>query len=283
MKEEFILLTILVDMDNVLENLTEVWIAHLNKRYNKDVKFQNLKDQDMQIVYPDLSQEQIFEMLNDVNLWKDVKPLPDAVKYLQQLVIDGHKVVIVTSGYFESVALKIRTVLFKFFPFLDWKDIVVAYQKNLVHGDIIIDDDIHNLKTHPCRYRLLFDAPWNHNWDNLSNNVIRVQNWEDIYFCISTVGWKSKEESLITNSNQDTSIDSMKICKTCKWHDDFSWACCNGESPHRADFVDGRCTCGFWESTLPVATGDSTVHVFHSAEYRITEEGNLVSSEAHFE
>lgn len=30
-------------------------------------------------------------------------------------------------------------------------------------------------------------------------------------------------------------------CKDCKWHDEFSWACCNGDSEYRADFVNCGC------------------------------------------
>lgn len=33
----------------------------------------------------------------------------------------------------------------------------------------------------------------------------------------------------------------VKSCKGCKWHDDFSAACCNGESEHRGDFTDNGC------------------------------------------
>lgn len=39
-----------------------------------------------------------------------------------------------------------------------------------------------------------------------------------------------------------------KKCKTCKWHDDWSAVCCNGESPHCADFTDPDCCCERWES-----------------------------------
>ncbi len=38
-----------------------------------------------------------------------------------------------------------------------------------------------------------------------------------------------------------------KTCETCKWHDDFSWVCFNGESPHCADFTDPDLSCKEWE------------------------------------
>lgn len=37
-------------------------------------------------------------------------------------------------------------------------------------------------------------------------------------------------------------------CKSCKWHDDFTWVCFNGGSPDAADFTDDAHTCAGWEA-----------------------------------
>ena len=34
-------------------------------------------------------------------------------------------------------------------------------------------------------------------------------------------------------------------CKGCKWWKPFNWVCCNGDSPHCADFVN--CGCKYFE------------------------------------
>lgn len=36
-------------------------------------------------------------------------------------------------------------------------------------------------------------------------------------------------------------------CKNCKYHDDFSWVCFNGESEHRGDFTDDDDSCYLFE------------------------------------
>lgn len=38
-----------------------------------------------------------------------------------------------------------------------------------------------------------------------------------------------------------------KTCATCHWYEDHQGVCCNGDSPHRADFTgpEGGCEC--WE------------------------------------
>lgn len=33
----------------------------------------------------------------------------------------------------------------------------------------------------------------------------------------------------------------MAKCEGCKYWDSYSWACCNGDSPYVADFVDEGC------------------------------------------
>lgn len=38
-----------------------------------------------------------------------------------------------------------------------------------------------------------------------------------------------------------------KSCETCKWHDEFTWACFNGDSEKRADFTDNEDVCESWE------------------------------------
>lgn len=41
-------------------------------------------------------------------------------------------------------------------------------------------------------------------------------------------------------------VNMGKCCGTCKWHDDFSWACFNGDSENCADFTDPEDSCPFW-------------------------------------
>lgn len=42
-------------------------------------------------------------------------------------------------------------------------------------------------------------------------------------------------------------ILSVERCSNCKWHEDFSGACCNGDSEYRADFTDSDFVCDRWE------------------------------------
>lgn len=37
-------------------------------------------------------------------------------------------------------------------------------------------------------------------------------------------------------------------CATCKWYEFYCGVCCNGESEHRADFMDSGDSCEKWEA-----------------------------------
>ena len=38
-----------------------------------------------------------------------------------------------------------------------------------------------------------------------------------------------------------------KVCKTCRWYEDFQGVCFNGDSEFCADFTDPHDTCKEWE------------------------------------
>ena len=38
-----------------------------------------------------------------------------------------------------------------------------------------------------------------------------------------------------------------KLCRTCRWYAEYEGVCCNGDSEHRADFVDEDYYCDEWE------------------------------------
>ena len=76
------------------------------------------------------------------------------------------------------------------------------------------------------------------------------------YRC-SACGWETGEQGAFFKycpmCGEKAEKESGKIkeivfkCKTCKWHDDFSWVCANGDSQEVADFTDNEYGCSCWE------------------------------------
>ena len=111
-------LTILVDMDDTIENLCETWAAFLNETHGTTVRTEDILDWDMTKAFPTIERSQVYDPLFNEEMWKRVTPLPGAVEYLKRLIDDGHKVVIVTASHQNTVAMKLNNVLFKYFSYL---------------------------------------------------------------------------------------------------------------------------------------------------------------------
>lgn len=181
---------ILVDMDDTLENLGLAWVDYLNRKYDKNVDWYDIRKWDMQIPYPDLTEEQIYGALNDEDLWDNVTAKEDASHYLKKLIDEGNKVYIVTESWYTTILPKMERCLFKLFPFLTWSQVIVVLDKHMVKGDILIDDNPLNLVGGDY-FGILFTAPHNIDYDDSQADMIRVDNWKSAYLII-----KSYEETL---------------------------------------------------------------------------------------
>lgn len=173
-------LTVLVDMDDTLENLCETWVEYLNERHGTNIHIDDVKEWDMTKAFPTLSKTELFAPLYEEELWKRVKPLPDSVEYVKRLLDDGHKVIVVTASHQDTVAYKLNNVLFKYFPYLTNRDVIVASQKQLIYGDILIDDAPHNLEGGNY-YGILVTAPHNQAYDAEAHGFVRANTWKEIY------------------------------------------------------------------------------------------------------
>lgn len=178
-------LTILIDMDDVLENLVECWVAALNRKHVTTVKPEDITNWLIGEFFPSLTKEELFAPLNDPAFWGNLSPMPFAQDVICRLIDDGHLVRVVTSSYYNTVPPKM-TWLFKHYPYLCWKDVIIAHDKKLINGDVLIDDGVHNLEN--AKYKkLLFDQPHNRSYNAEENGMIRVHDWNEIYRAICEI------------------------------------------------------------------------------------------------
>lgn len=172
-------LTILIDMDDTLENLCEVWVNQLSALFGVGVTVDDIHQWDMTKAFPMLNKQEIYWPLRSEALWENVKPLPGAVEAVKNLKADGHRVVIVTAATADSAGPKLKRCLFKYFP-VKMEDVIIANQKGLIQGDVMIDDGPHNLLEFSGE-RVLFTAPHNRLYNEQKDNMTRVNNWTEAY------------------------------------------------------------------------------------------------------
>ncbi len=172
-------MVILVDMDDTIEQLLKTWLKRVNEQWGRDVKPDDIREWNMAVAYPGLTREQVYGVADMPGFWKDVEPVPGAAEALKHFMDEGHEVYIVTATEISHAAEKMRDVLFRYFPFLKWEQVIITGRKQLIRGDVLIDDGIHNLEGGEYR-KILVTAPYNRDYDAEANGMIRVHNWDEI-------------------------------------------------------------------------------------------------------
>ena len=172
-------MTILVDMDDTIEQLLQAWVQGLNEKFDRHVDYEDIMSWDVDDAYPGLTHEQVLSVPMEPGFWKTVKPVPGAAEALQRLMDAGHEVYIVTATLLENIPEKMNDLLFKYFPFLSWNQVIITHEKQIIRGDVLIDDGVHNLEGGDYA-KILMTAPHNRNYDAEANGMIRVQDWTEI-------------------------------------------------------------------------------------------------------
>lgn len=171
---------ILVDIDDTLINLCEVWVNELNRKYHLNVTTDDIKCWDMSVPFSSLTQKQIYKPLIEAKVWKKVKPISDSQYYLKKLVDDGYDVILVTSTDYRNIHYKYKYVINKFYSFINPKNIVICHRKNILNADILVDDYIMNLLGGTYK-GILFNSYHNKNIHEDKYGVTRSFGWEDTY------------------------------------------------------------------------------------------------------
>jgi 5'(3')-deoxyribonucleotidase len=179
-------MVILVDLDNVLINTGEAWVEILNERHGTTVKYDDVSEWDMTKFFPTLTRDEVYMPLSDGSVWERVSPIPGARETIQNMIDDGDDVYVVTSSSLNTIGRKWKEVLQKFFPMIKHSHVIVAERKQMIMGDVLIDDAPFNLEG-GMYYGILFNAPHNAGYDGSGLGIERARDWNDTYFSISVL------------------------------------------------------------------------------------------------
>jgi len=176
-------LTILLDIDGVLADFCTAYLAVLNRQTGRrhvpaDVTTWQFHDS-------------VASKLEDHNVWaeagrrgfcRDLAAYPGADDFLARLRIYG-RVVAVTAPASTAYWASERTDWLRCRGFAT-KDIVLAHDKTLVQGDILIDDSAANVRAyaqaHPDREVALLDRPWNQAEPGSWVNSVRCLGYREV-------------------------------------------------------------------------------------------------------
>lgn len=176
-------MTILIDCDDTIWNTCEAWVKWLNSHQGTDVNINDITEWDMKKAFPTLTDDEIYRCLKDEIFWLTVTPKKDAIKYIPLIQDLGHEIYFVTATNPDSIKYKAK-MLNEWFPSISKDRLITCYNKQMIRGDVIIDDAIHNFD--PKKICLLFSA--NHNRNIKVSDLLvkypyikRFDNWKNIY------------------------------------------------------------------------------------------------------
>jgi len=167
-------------MDDTIENFCQTLVDTLNETHGLSVSMDDITEWDLSTAFPMLTRNQIFAPTYTKDFWKRVTPLLGAIENLWKITEDGHTVVIVTASAPESVPLKLNNFLFKYFPFIKRKNVIIASNKQMIKGDIMVDDAPHNLIGGDYE-KVMMTANHNRSFDAEAHGITRVRSWDEAY------------------------------------------------------------------------------------------------------
>lgn len=193
-------MVVLVDMDDTIENLLEAWCDYLNRKYHCNVIPQNVTDWYIPKFFPDLNTQQVFEPLKSEKFWHTVQPKMDAMKFIQKLSDEGYEVFIVTASDYRTIKVKFDCLIKRYFPSISWDHVIIASKKQMISGDVLVDDGFHNLVGGKYK-KILMTAPHNKKYDAEKNGMVRVASWKEVYEVIKEL---KNEKEVQTNEGNKT-------------------------------------------------------------------------------
>ena len=168
---------LLVDLDNVLWDLTGPLVDELNERFYLDVKRDDVTRWDLKEFYPVLSREEIFQPLRDRSFWEKMEPRDGAPEALKALKDKGFDIYFVTATHYTTIEYKVELLEKYFSDVYSYDRLILTQVKQMVKGDILIDDNVDNLVWGDYM-PILFTSYHNRFEDDTGLN--RVNNWEEI-------------------------------------------------------------------------------------------------------
>lgn len=154
-----------IDIDNTITNMNHIWLKYINHYYNTNYTYTDITHWDFFNILQAQNMD-VFKFLEWKGFWLSTTIYPNAVKALETFARNGHKVRLVTaSDPFNPVLQdKLSHTLKHFNPLLINKNnIVIAQDKSIVEGDVLIDDNLDICCERAERRKLTYKIhqPWN--------------------------------------------------------------------------------------------------------------------------
>lgn len=167
-------LTILCDIDGVVDNLVECVLDRYNQKYNDNVKVEDIKEYSMQKYLNDDCKNVFMEFATEELIMQ--MNTPDNCVNVVTNLMQNHNFYFVSKTAPDHVASKNKWLKSNF-PLYNEDMLIVCGNKQLIRGDVLIEDCLDNLNS-DVPLNIVFDKPWNKERKDVE--YMRVKSWKEI-------------------------------------------------------------------------------------------------------
>lgn len=178
--------TVLVDVDGTIAHMHPEWYKRYNADYNDNLTEDMVTEWGLEkFVKPECGKH-IFDYLADLTLYDEVKPYDGALYVINELKKRGYYVCYVSAGVAGALA-KFDWLVREGFITTGYSkedDFIVAKNKTMVQGQILIDDYDQNVirwaDYSAFHKSIMMDRPWNIAVQKLPVRVDRANSWQKV-------------------------------------------------------------------------------------------------------
>ena len=177
---------LIVDFDDTI--CQSVFLRRVNEFLGTNYKIDEFKDYLIDVIVPKEKQKEFNETFFDKDPYEGLGLIDGAKEALKKLskVYDIYVCSACVMNLSPKDSGKMFSSKFNFlvknFPFLDPKKFVFTSSKELIKGDVIIDDYFHNLRS-DIKTKLLFTSYHNKDFSDeelKERGAERVDSWEEV-------------------------------------------------------------------------------------------------------
>ena len=176
-------MNIYIDFDDTITSSIENVVRIINKRYNRNVKPQDIGMWDFSDVYPDIPLENIVSVFGEKEFFKTLKLKNDVIPTLRRYGKYNHLIIV---SKVDSIAIKekydwIKEHLMDIGIDIEFRGIPLGKSKGIIDmsDGIMIDDNAQFLKETNAKYKILYKCDrafdGTQDWDGYT-----VSNWKEL-------------------------------------------------------------------------------------------------------
>ncbi|UOF92533.1 hypothetical protein LSG31_10445 [Fodinisporobacter ferrooxydans] len=166
---------LLLDLDDVCACHNERWVERFYEKTGILLDREEWSSWDLHEVYSESITKSLYEILQEPGFFRYLQPKSGCVEGVRTLYEVGFEIVFVTASPPTALYEKYEWIE-EYFPFISKSNIVLTQRKDLVYGDILVDDGPHNLLRSPAKTKIVFDHAYNRHLQQFQ----RVKDWNEL-------------------------------------------------------------------------------------------------------